>query len=84
MRILIQPKKLFCDTTPDADKANFTTFMATSTARTAAAMALAQMASLGHSQESLAGAAVFAQIFMNLADPEDKLPEFPTKQLKTG
>lgn len=84
MRIKLEPKALFCNTTADVDKANFTTIMATSTARYAATMALAQMAQLGASQEALAGANAFAHIFMNLADPEDKLPEFPTKQLKTG
>lgn len=83
MRITIKPKEQFCKSVPDDEKAQYTTFMASPLVRNAASLTLAQMAVLGASKEALAGAELFAHIFMNLADVEDKLPEFPTKELKT-
>lgn len=82
MIITLNPKEQFINAWNDETKTNFTGWMAQPVSRSAAVYALSHMVILGASQEQLAGARAFAELFMNIADKDVLPPQFPVKQLK--
>lgn len=81
--IPLDPKSQFIQWTPEDQREAFTRFMSQPLARNAAIYALALITTKGASKEQLDGARLFADVFMNLAEPQDEMPVYPTKALRT-